>query len=375
MSRALIRLTAAVCLGVPTAAFPQDPPPVDEAALAMRLADMTRPSAGERAIILYDPTYFPGITTRLREELHRRGAFTYVLVEETPGIIASYLEDDERHARQEQDAIDALKPLFAGADIFYWMPARGYVDDLRWERLVEQTRVRSVHFHWLLPFPGTRTPEQIAAESEAMARRTLDVDVVEHARRQERLAAALRGRTLRITTPAGTDLRIEVLEDQWFHQGNGDASRERAARARSIRDREIELPVGMFNFVPDAARVDGVLVADAIPRAGPDVRDARLTLRRGRAVDVTAAAGLESIRRAFRDIGPDGDTVATIWLNTHPMNDPFGVTVELGSNWENGGRNRAVGARRIGVRLRDATVSADGITIVDAGRINWEVVP
>ena len=100
MSRAGLTLTLAACAAIPATALSQalDPPPVDERALAMRLADMTRPSAGERAIILYDPTYYPGITTRLREELHRRGVFTYVLVEETPAIVESYLDDDERHA-------------------------------------------------------------------------------------------------------------------------------------------------------------------------------------------------------------------------------------------------------------------------------------
>jgi hypothetical protein len=374
MLRFCLTLLAAVAVSTLAAAQAFDPPPVDEPALATRLADMTRPGPGERAIILYDPTYYPGITTRLREELHRRGVFTYVLVEETPVIIESYVDDETRHARQELDAIEALTPLFARADIFYWMPARAYVDDLRWERLVERTRVRSVHFHWLLPFPGNRTAEQIASESAALEQRALEVDLADHARRQERLAAAMRGRTLRITTPAGTHLSVGVRDDQWFHLGNGDASRKRAARARSIRDREIELPVGMFNFVPDASRVEGVLVADTIPRAGPDVRGARLVLRRGRVVQAEARQGVESIHRALRDIGPDGEKIATVWFNTHPMSEGYGLRVELGSNWENGGRNRAIGARRLAIGLPDATVAADGVVIVKDGRILWESI-
>ena len=188
------------------------------------------------------------------------------------------------------------------------------------------------------------------------------------------MAAAMRGRTLRITTPAGTDLIVGVPDDQWFHLGNGDASRDRAARARSIRDREIELPVGMFNFVPHAPRVEGVLVADTILRAGPDVRGARLVLRRGRVVQAEAREGLESIHRAFRRIGPDGEKVATVWLDTHPLTERYGLRVELGSNWENGGRNRATGARRLAIALPDATVTADGVAILKDGRILWESI-
>ena len=351
-----------------------DPPHVDEAALAARLVAMTQPTAGERAIILYDPTYYSGIATRLREQLHRRGVFTYALVEESPAIIETYLEDDLRHERQEQDAIATLKPLFDRADIFYWMPARGYTDDLRWERVVEQTRVRSVHFHWLLPFPGARTAEQIATESRQLERRCLEVDFAAHARRQEGLAAALRGQTVRITTPDGTDLRMRVPADQWFHLGNGDASRQRAATARSIRDREIELPVGMFNFVPPADDVDGVLVAPAIPRAGDDVRDARLVLRDGRVVDLSARAGAGTIRRSFADIGPDGNRVATVWLNTNPHYEQPGVTIELGSNWENGGSNRATAAERLGIRLAEATIVAGNVTIMERGRFRWDAI-
>jgi hypothetical protein len=351
------------------------PPPVDEAAFAARLFEMTSPSAGERAVILYDPTYYGGITDRLREQLHQRGVFTYVLVEETPTMVDAYRDDDAAHERQEKEVVDSLLPLFQRSDIFYWMPVRGYGNDLRWERLVERSRVRSVHFHWMIPFPGDGDSERIERESRASERRCLEVDFVEHARRQERLAAALKGRTLRITTPGGTDLRLSVASDQWFHLGNGDASRARAATARSIRDREIELPVGMFHFLPNAENVDGVLASPTVRRTDGAVRDARLTLSRGRVTRVAAAEGEEAIRKAMAGIGEDGNKIATVWMNTNPHNERFGINVELGSNWENGGRNRADGARRLSVPLVDATLEADGRVLMRDGRILWEAIP
>lgn len=367
-------LCAGLSLGAQAPPGAADPPPVDEAALATRLFEMTKPEPGERAIIVHDPTYYPGITNRLRDALHRRGVHTYVLVEDTPEMIATYLNRSPEGGRREEDIVAALRPLFRAADIFYWMPTRGYGDDLRWERLVADSRVRSVHFHWLLRFPGGRTAAEIVEQSRGIERRALDVDLVEHAARQRALGRAMQGRLLRITTPEGTDLSVRVPRDQWFHIGDGDASKARAETARSIRDRQMELPVGMFNFVPAADGVDGTIAASAIAQAGDEVRDALLTLRRGRVAQLRAAQGDAWIRTRMREVGADGDRIATIFLNTHPLVAGHGVVVDIGANWENGGRNRAVRMRRMTIRLPDATVTADGRPIMTGGRIDWETL-
>ena len=346
-----------------------DPPPVDEEALARRLFEMTRPSPGERAIIVHDPTYYPGITNRLREALQSAGVQTFALQEDTPAMMERYMADDALAERREQEIVSMYRPLFRAADIFYWMPTRGYADDLRWERLVDESRVRSVHFHWMLRFPGTRSPEEIAEGARALEQRALRVDLEAHAATQRRLGDALRGQTLRITTPAGTDLTVRVPADQWFHFGDGDASKARAATARSIRDRQQELPVGMFMFVPDSSGVRGTLVAPAIGQSGGQVRNARFQFDAGRAVRNSADAGEDWIRTRIRHVGPDGDRVGTIFINTHPSGYHPGLTIDVGSNWENGGRNRAVGMRRMTMRLSDATVTAGATTIMHEGRL------
>lgn len=348
-----------------------NPPPVDESALATRLLAMTDPAPGERAVIVFDPTYYPGITNRLREALHARGVQTYAIVEDTPAMVAAYINDDPAHNRRERDIIETSKPLFDRSDIFYWMPTRGYGDDLRWESLVATSRVRSVHFHWLLPFPGKRTSEEIVSASRATEEQALKVDVAEHARSQVLLAAAMRGRTLRITTPAGTDLTMTVRKDEWFHFGNGDASRAAAAAARWIRDRQIELPVGMLQFVPDPDSVSGTLVAPAIYQAGNAVRDVRMQLARGRITDLAGAEGADWVRRRAREIGPDGDRVGLVDFDTNPFTPADGVGIDIGSNWENSASNRATRMWRMSIRLRDATVTSGDHVIMRDGRLLW----
>ena len=88
-----------------------DPPPVDEAALISRLVSMTQPARGERAIIVFDPRYYPAITNGLRDELSRRGVDTYLLVEDSEEMIRSYINDDDAHDRREAEVIETLLPL------------------------------------------------------------------------------------------------------------------------------------------------------------------------------------------------------------------------------------------------------------------------
>ena len=347
-----------------------DPPPVNEDALASRLFAMTAPAAGERAVIVYDPTYYPGITRRLREALHEAGVETFLLVEDSPEMIARYIDDPVRSARREAEVVEAHRPLFRRADIFYWMPTRGYGDDLRWEKLVGDSRVRSVHFHWMLRFPGRRSAEEIETTSRTIERMALDVDLAAHAATQRKLAERLRGQTIRISTPAGTDLSVRVPPTQWFHFGDGDASKAKAATARSIRDRQMELPVGMFLFVPNARSFSGTLVAPAINQAGASVREARFEFKAGRAALVSAETGDAWIRERMRTTGPDGDRIGTIHMHTHPMSDHGGLSLDIGANWENGGTNRATGMRRMTIRLADATITtSDGTTIMREGKL------
>ena len=62
----------------------------------------------------------------------------------TPSMVAAYRSDGLAHRRHERDVVETL--------------------------VNEHRGVRSVHFHWLLPFPGTRTAEQIAAGDRVIMR-------------------------------------------------------------------------------------------------------------------------------------------------------------------------------------------------------------
>ena len=349
-------------------------PPLDEERFVARLVEMPKPKAGERAILVYDPGYYPGITMRLRDELHKRGVQTYLLVEDSAEMIRMDDSEAEPPLPRERDVVAALTPLFQSVQIFYWMPERAYVGDLRWERVLGASKARGVHFHWMLPFPGGRTAEQVAKETATKTQQCLDVDLVAHAKLQQRLAKAIRGQTLHITTEGGTDLRVRVPRDQWIHFGDGDISAEKAAVARSIRDRSIELPVGMFAFIPDPAGFQGTVASKDVQRAGPNVNQGRFTFDRGRISKIEPDGIQTAVRAEAKRIGPDGDKVSVLWLNTNPFIQT-GVQFDVGSNWENGATNRATRMRRMALRLPDASVWAGDRLVMRAGVWLWDAIP
>jgi hypothetical protein len=114
----LVRLVSVVVTQVPS----PDPPSVNEEALARRLFEMAAPTSGERAVIVFDPTYYPGITARLREALHAASVDTFLVVEDTPSMIERYVHDPNLGKRREEAIVSMLTPLFKAADIFYCIP-------------------------------------------------------------------------------------------------------------------------------------------------------------------------------------------------------------------------------------------------------------
>jgi hypothetical protein len=61
-------------------------------------------------------------------------------------------------------------------------------------------------------------------------------------------------------------------------------------------------------------------------------------------------------------------------FNTNPRVDRAEIVVDIGANWEHGATNRATRMWRMSVRLARASVTVDGKTIVEDGRILWSAL-
>jgi hypothetical protein len=363
-------------------------PQVDAAAIARRVVGALRPARGEAAVLVFDPAYYPELTTAFSVELEKAGAHPVLALAESPPEVLAPLFSNPAAIKSREDAFVALlEPVFRKASLFFWMPVRATFPGRPLERLVDGSAVRGVHFHWLLPLSG-RTPEEIATASRLYEKAILETDYAALSKDQDRLIAALRGRDLRLTTPAGTDLRLRVPQDAWFHKNDGDLSPERARGARGARDREMEFPAGALRFIPDAGATEGTLVVPriVIPRAGPEggvVQGARFEFKAGRVAASSAAANEAGLRRLLESIGGDIGKVGEVVLGTNPLlagRLPSGdlpyygygsgyVRVSLGDNWESGGQLRTASGENLWLFLEGATLSAGSSALVRDGQL------
>jgi len=356
-------------------------PAIDAERIGERVVQSLQPSPGERAILVYDPLYYPEIAGAIQAGLRAAGAQPVVaLTFDPPAIVRAEAARSIPAEANEERTVAFLRPLFEQAAMFVWLPTREIAGDQRWERLLAASRARGIHFHWIMPL-SDRAPDEVATLSRLYERAILDTDYAALSREQDRLIAALRGRPVRITDARGTDLRLRVPADGWFHKNDGDMSPARAAAARSVRDREMEFPTGALRFIPDVTTTEGTLVVTNPGAAGPDT--VTLEFAGGRVVRHRAAKDDAGFTRLWDGFGGDIDKVGEIVIGTSPLLAgalPSGtlpyygygagfVRVSMGDNWESGGTNRSPSGRPLWLFLEKATVESGGLSLVKEGRL------
>lgn len=349
------------------------------AKLIVHQALQTQP--GERALLHADPTYFPELIEQVRIELMRAGA-----VEVAAMLLYSPALDAARRRlrRREDPALrrledDALRAVFALADIYIWLPTSWAYNVWQTEQILTTWPGRSIHFHWIM---DVADPVVFRALSEQYER-ALFVDYAALAARQRRLVDALRGRRVRLVDTRGTDLTFAIPRDAHFHLGNGDASRafiEAHAAAGSARDREVELPCGAIRTV-DVEGADGRLVVPDETFGGRFVGALRVEWSDGRIKAITSDHHADHVAAPWGQETGDRDRIGEFNIGVnHELRPRPGIAeipyygygagvvrVSLGDNFESGGRNRSTFHHWL--FLTDATVTADGQTLVDQGEL------
>ena len=253
----------------------------------------------------------------------------------TPAITALRLPNG-CSADPEDDAAEtqAMREMFAVADVFILL-----MNDRRGRRTVATSqsdtvvdgwpRGRSVHLHWFHDpeFKDDPAHPVNLALDRVNAAAVLDLDYGRLKHTMLRLAEQVRGKTVRLTDAAGSDLRFGI--GQHMHLNYGDASREHIAQFASGRDREEELPAGSFRTIPVPGSAEGVLVYPY------RIRGESPALGRGFDTTPFAQAGLRLEFRGGRIVAleTDGDQglLDTLWGQESGDKDKFGEIV-IGCN-------------------------------------------
>lgn len=335
---------------------------------------------GERVLLEHDAARDPGLVAAVRTAIVRAGGIVSAELtwpsKSTGEYLATLSESDRRRREEDEDRV--YRTLFANSDVFVWLQTSP-VDEVtprRVERLIAESHLRAVHSHWFESMDPSEN-ERLRRMNEA----AIEVAPDRLKAIESRLASHLRGTTVHLTSPAGTDLTFMVPATAWFHLNNGEASRLKTADARSTRDREEEIPAGALRTT-DVVGTRGLLIA-TLPQSTLAGAVA-VTFRDGRAVDFAARGGkgADTVKE-YREMSGDRDRVSELVIGTNPALAPilpsgfmpyygYGdgiVRIAMGDNWESGGTLRTEDHNELWLFVADGTLTANGRTLIKDGKI------
>lgn len=333
--------------------------------MARRIVAALQVEEGERVMLRTDPGLMPSLAAEARKQLEAAGA----IVDEVPYGPA------EDFAKQLNET-----------DIYVWLPVRDqaatYLPDqmeaqVKW---LDEGRGRQIHFHW---GDGTRYADSTNAKHNAAYDRVyleaLDIDYAELDQQMETAIAELRSGEVRVTTPAGTDIRFR-LGNRFVTKQNGNASKAEAALAEVRIAYETELPAGAMRMAPMEESVHGTIVIPQVQFNEVTVKNIRLTFVGGVIAEATAEENNDSLQeflnsndalRHFREfalgfnpklVTPEGETAVAYYGYGAGM-----VRLSLGDNAELGGTVRGGGVAWF--FFPDATVRVGDKTLVKNGEL------
>jgi hypothetical protein len=367
----------------------------DWQALAKRCVhDTMRISAGERVVCLGDPHRLPEFYEAFRYEVLAAGAIDHAHVLGWRGRLHELRTTVGRHPDEAVSAaeVKAFADLLATAEVFCWLPvsmdpigcAGGYS-----EEVLADWPGRGLHFHWFDDwYLAPDDPLQITL-AQTMERAVLELDYTAHRATQDRLLAAVRGKLLHITTPDGTDVRVQLHSNGWYHVNDGRVTPDKLRAATCARDREEELPCGSLRTVPVIESVDGVISFRSPGKAFGSfgahlvqyAADLTIELANGKIVHTNAGPRDAAWQQFWGAQSGTFDEVTEVVFGTNPFLAEipgvpmlpywgFGagyVRLHTGSNIESGGDRDS--SLSLELWQREATVTADGDEVVVNGQL------
>lgn len=197
-------------------------------------------------------------------------------------------------------------------------------------------------------------------------------DYEENDRIARKLGAVLsKTKTIRITSPAGTDISGHVTDRPVQYETG--LFRERGQFAA--------LPNSELNISPTEGSTEGVIVGDVRLMGYGVIRDEPITIRvsEGRVVSVTGSKPAEYLRNTLASFNnPTAYNLAEFAMGLNPFSRAYATNLEdlgkLGFAHHGIGSSYAIGGKvlapcHIDVIYKDATIEFDGRGVLDKGKV------
>ena len=295
---------------------------LDYNGMARKLVERMALTSGERVLLVGVPGMADAIVAPLRQAVRRAGGEDLGALAVQRDAPPEWSTPFTNGAAGKGEA--ELTAYLTGVDVAVMLPGATVSDPAyaAMQRVIgapSAGRARTIHFHWAGAYSldGRLLPTS-AAHAFAYQRALLSADYAALAARQGAFETAARGATIRVTTPAGTDLRFRV-GDRPVTKQDGDASAARAAAGRNLIDREIELPAGAIRVAPLEESVEGSIAFPDGEWGGEAVQGLVMRFSRGRLASFTARTGRAGVERELADAGEAGRSFREFALGFNPL--------------------------------------------------------
>jgi hypothetical protein len=286
--------------------------------VADKLVERMALQPGERVLLVGRPGPFDSLIPELRSAIVRARAIDLGALSAGPEPFTNQATTSLVSAAAGRDRA-GLAELFRDVDVAVMLPfANGTAYDAM-QDVLRNGRGRTVHFHWAGAYDLNGTALQSAPGMDELYQHALlQTDYGALSTRQSEFERAARGNEVRVTTPGGTDLRFRIGNRPVTRQ-DGDASAKRAARARNLIDREIELPAGALRVAPLEETVEGTIAFPNSTWNGQPVQDLVLRFARGKVVEIRARQGKEAVEAELSAGGEAARTFREFALGLNPL--------------------------------------------------------
>lgn len=292
---------------------------IDFEQLAELLTSRLDAQAGERVLLVGAPGRFDPLVPLLRDGFEAAGA-EFLGTWSVAGVTPDEWSTDFTAALATSDQ-GGLPGLLADVDISIMLPGAnpGHAVYAALQEVLRGGHGRSIHFHWegAYELDGSLLPVNDHIDRFYM-RALAQSDFRKLAKTQSRYEQAMRDSTIRVTTPAGTDISFQI-GDRPVNLQDGDASRDKTARGALLIDREIELPAGAIRVAPLEETVNGRIVFPQSTWQDSKVIELTLNFEQGIVTDVIAEIGLEAVLEEMRQAGDAGRAFREFALGFNPL--------------------------------------------------------
>jgi hypothetical protein len=285
--------------------------------IARLITERIAPTRGERVLFVGVQGTADPLIPALRAAIKSAGA-------EDLGVLAATGSAPAEWSTPFTEKVATNPTDFATVDVGIMLPGATathapYIAMQRVLGAAKQTGVRTIHFHWIGAYSMSGAMLPLTPERAALYQRALfETNYAALGAKQREFERAIRSSEVRVTTPAGTDIRFTIGERPVTKQ-DGDASAARMREARNLIDREIELPAGAIRVAPVEETVTGTIVFPPSAWGGELVEGLLMRFERGRVVSYEARSGGAAVERELRAAGAAGRWFREFALGFNPL--------------------------------------------------------